>query len=233
MTTAPFPARALGLMALLAYLLIAPAVSARAQDVGGAVVSPNEGGSATPFSVRLPDGSTCPGDSANDGYRVNSYMVPGAVDPAEITYDGLGPTPAAYGDHSTFREPLFDIETNSFASAQTADAETPGEPGPIISIPMFSFGVYAPGDLPAGRYHIGIACTLINEIVTIWDAEIVVTRSNDDEPAQIRWRVADGSRASTGTSNVGAPVAVLAVVVVVLVRRRRQHLLVATSRENR
>lgn len=219
------------LVALLAGGVTHPA---RAQDVGEAMVSPREGGSRTAFTVRPPEGSTCPGDSADDGYRVNSYMVPSTVAPNAITFDGLGPTPQSFGDYATFREPLFDLETNSFASAQTADAERPREPGPIINIPRFSFAVYEPGDLPVGRYRVGIACTLLNEVVTIWSAELVVTSAPSDRPAQVRWSViADAADHASGAP--GAPI-VWAVVALgagaLLIHRRRKPQLTTTRMED-
>ncbi|MDP1818343.1 MAG: hypothetical protein Q8K58_00430 [Acidimicrobiales bacterium] len=203
-----------------------PAGAQEARNGGRLQVSPTEGGSSTPFEVDIPGRPECPGDSPDDGYRVNSYMVPASVDPATITYDGLGPAPASFGTYETFREPLFDTNTNSFVSAQTADAEAPDEPGPIINLPAFSFGVYQPGDLPPGRYHIGIACTLLNEVVTVWDTGLVVSETATDEPAQVRWRVLDveGPTSSTGlsTSALLAGAGAGAVALAVLVQRTRR-----------
>lgn len=220
-------ARSLVAIAALAGagLLVAPA-SAQEPEVGVAHVTPAEGGSTTPFRVDIPPGASCPGDSAEDGYRVNSYMVPVAVPALEVTFDGMGPTPASFGTYDTFREPLFDIDTNSFVSRQTANAEAPGDPGPILELPEFSYGVYEPGDLPPGRYRIGITCTLLNEIVLIWDAEVEVTEDADDDPAQIRWRVvsappveeASDSSFAVGSLAVGA---VLATGLAVFAIRRR------------
>src|SRR5687768_17333907 len=46
----------------------------------------DEGGSATPFTLQLPVGAACTGDSASSDYRVQSYMVPSAVDPNTLTF---------------------------------------------------------------------------------------------------------------------------------------------------
>ncbi len=172
-----------------------------------------EGGSATEFSLRLSDGASCPGDSADDDYRVNSYMVPFSVDPAGVTYNGLGPTPNEYGTFATFRQPLYDVDSNSFVSAQTADAVQPGDPGLIIGIPSFDFAVYKPGDLPAGRYHVGIACTLNNEVVKVWDTELVVTSAAGDEPAAIHWT----NPAASGSDGSGPSRSLVAVVLAIVV----------------
>jgi len=223
-----------GVAAALILATGSTALAAEPERAGDARITPDEGGSGTPFTVKLPGGASCPGDSADDGFRVNSYMVPVAVDPATVLYDGLGPKPAAYGDYATFREPLFDLETNSYVSIQTADAEEPGQPGTIVNIPDFNYAVYEPGDVPAGRYNVGIACTLLNEIHTIWNTEIVVTEASDDKPAQIHWRVAEGGGSGDGSSASAVPIAAAAVAIaagVVLLRRRRQSRPIATSTE--
>ena len=62
------------------------------------------GGSATEFSLALPDGAACPGDSATGNWRVQSFLVPAADDPGTFTYEStearrrraLGPLPARH-----------------------------------------------------------------------------------------------------------------------------------------
>jgi hypothetical protein len=220
----------LAVAAVLATVAGAPRPAAaetpveRARVVAPAGVSIDGGGSTTEFTLQLPAGASCPGDSANDGYRVNSYMVPITLDPGSVTYDGLGPTPLTLGDAGTFVQPLYDIATNSFASAQTADAAAPGEPGPIVNLPAFSFAVFAPGDVPPGRYHLGIACTLLNQIVALWDAELIVTTARDDAPAQIHWTVPDvdpPGGSSDPTVAIGV-IAALAAVALTIHRTRRR-----------
>ena len=181
------------------------------------------GGSTTPFTLRLPRGAECPGDSADDNYRVNSYMVPAAVEPQDVAFDGLGPKPTGYGPGKEFRQPLYDTATTFFVSIQTEDAEAPGDPGKILELPNFAFGVFRPGDVPAGRYHVGLACTLINEIERVWDAQIDVVEDPGDQPAQIHWSVvgfepSDGSSPPYLALGVGAAAALA--VSVVLLRRR-------------
>jgi hypothetical protein len=218
----------------LAVLLGMPrAVAQDAPAIGALELSVTSGDAATSFRVKLPSGAACPGDSANDGYRINSYMVPAAVDPRTVTYDGTGPIPNVYGRYGDFRQPLYDEFTSSFASAQTEEADAPGEPGRILDLPTFRFAVYGPGELPSGTYHLGITCTLINEIVMIWDTEVEVTASADS----LRWHVVG---ADVGHRRSDAPVALAAVLSAtglltgyLLLRRRRRLHPAAPSMEDR
>jgi len=55
------------------------------------------GNSSTSFTLRLPSGAACGGDSAHDGYRVQSYIVPSGIDPSTLTFNSSGPVPAGRG----------------------------------------------------------------------------------------------------------------------------------------
>lgn len=230
----------LGVVALVPLSLSAPALAAGPVPVHEVGLTPREGGSATAFSVQLPAGASCPGDSAHDGYRVNSYMVPASLDPTEVTYDGAGPTPYAYDSYADFRQPLYETNSNSFVAIQTADATTPGQPGAIINLPEFDFAVYPPGRPPAGHYHLGIACTLLKQIVTVWDTEIVISAAADDA-AQIRWTaVGPAGDTTSADSNLPAATVVAAGAFAIaaiagstlLIRRRRQPQPTTTSLED-
>ncbi len=247
----PRPPGALAVASVVAAFVLGlsgdrPAGAQVAEDAGEAIMVAGAGsskrlaagGSATEFSLRLPQGSSCPGDSADGNYRVQSYMVPDSIAPADVQYDGLGPKPNAYGDWATFRQPLYDTATNPFDTAQTANATKPGLPGRIVNIPTFTFDVYRPGELPAGRYHIGIACTLFNRPVRYWDTKLVLTRSPDDEPARISWAlatrtgVADAS-SSSGPAVVGVLVGAVATAGVYVRKRRRPSRRLPGAREAR
>ena len=201
------------------------AVVVSSADAGA---SPRErGGSRTQFSLRLPPGSSCPGDSANDGYRVQSFIVPGADDVSTLTFRSVSPqVPGGYA--------LYDLVTNPFIQAQTADARAPGQPGLIINIPNFSFAVFPPGRLPPGRYHVGIACSLHNNTVRYWSTDLVLSAAPDDQPAHLRWQVADlplhHQRGFVAPVLIGgAGVAILTTIVL----WRRRSAAVAPSTESR
>lgn len=209
----------------------APAARAALAESAGQAVIVSErgapidgGGSRTAFSIRLPRGASCPGDSANDGYRVQSYMVPATVRPETVEYDGLGPTPHVVGTWDRFRQPLYDTGTSPYASALTDVAPAPGQPGLIINIPVFSFAVYANGELPEGLYNVGISCTVLNTLMRYWNTEMVVTRAPRDKPAGISWQRtgATGTHRRSGRSMAGVAVGVVAVACggIALSRRR-------------
>ncbi len=204
-----------------------PAFATQAEDAGDVIVVEGagskrpraDGGRATEFSLRLPEGASCPGDSANDGFRVQSFIVPGTDDPAALRYKSTSP-------EGEGRYALYDVATSPYVQGFTAEAEAPGQPGLIVNVPTFSFAVFPPGELGEGPHHVGIACTLINETVRFWDTEMVLTRAPDDPPAEIRWRAPASVGARDDRSSVvplGVVVAVLlsAAIAVVVVRRRK------------
>lgn len=189
-----------------------------------------EGDSRTAFSLRLPDGSACPGDSANDDWRVQSFLVPADTDIGSLRYRALRPDGDAY---RALRYPNGDIFTQAFTDPNPG----PGSPGRILAVPPLTFAWFPAGSIPPGRYKIGIACTPPSwEVARFWDAEIELEEAADVEPGGLRWRVladtdgAVGNGADEGISNgdralwtlIGVGTAgVLAAIL--LVRRRTSH----------
>jgi len=174
----------------------AAAVGANAGAVN--VVTPagaplTSGGSATPFRFKLPNGAACAGDSAHAGYRIQSYLVPQAVDPATLTFDSNGPVPVA----GQFRQAMFGTDSNSYVDQLTAVAVPAGGPGPIIQpLPSFDFAVFSPAGFPftPGVYNVGIACTIGPPSATqqekYWNTVMTVSADpTDTGPAKIRWTV--------------------------------------------
>ena len=188
----------LALGASLIPMLTAPAAQAAGSLQGAASIRTAGGGaalssgdSATTFTVRLPAGAACTGDSPNDGYRVQTYVVPASVNPSTLTFDATGPVPNGVG--ATFRQPLYDTTGSPYVDQQTAAADVAGGPGPIINIPNFSYAVFAPGDIPAGSYNIGVACTLgpasATQMKEFWNVQKTFTTAAGGGPAQVNWFV--------------------------------------------
>lgn len=205
----------LAVFGLATLIAVSPETSASAASKAGdaKVVTPADnaagqtpltsGTTATPFSLQLPAQAACPGDSNNGGYRVQSYMVPASVDPATLQFGSVGPVPTGTGNK--FRQALFDVNTNQYVNAQTAMATHPGGPGPIINIPAFNFSVFKAGDVPAGLYNAGIACTKgppsSSQLDKYWNAQMKVTAG----PGGVAWST-PGSSSGAGSGG-GAPAA--------------------------
>ncbi|HEX2785623.1 MAG TPA: hypothetical protein VHN36_18730 [Ilumatobacteraceae bacterium] len=132
--------------------------------VAAITVTPPTGTSSTSFTALPPSPSFCPGDAVA-GYRINSFVVPIAVDPATLTYNGAGPV--SNGTDNIY--PLYDTLGTGFINA------TPGlSDGLITGVPAFSWSVFV-GTLPAGNYHIGLACTLNGVTATYFSTDITLT----------------------------------------------------------
>jgi hypothetical protein len=141
----------------------------------------DNGGSATPFSLLLPEGAACPGDSASKNWYVQSFLIPVDDDPGTIEYGVIGPE----GDQF----PLYAFDTRPYAHQLTRVSSSPDDPGVIPLLPELTFSVFPPEYIPAGEYRIGIACTFFRQTARYWDTEIVIARDPTDEPAQITWRL--------------------------------------------
>jgi hypothetical protein len=151
------------------------------------------GGSTPDFSLRLPDGAVCPGDSANDNYRVQSFLIPANDDPGAIVWRSIGPSGPG-------QIALYGTDTNQYVQVLTEMNPGPGQPGIVADVPALSFGVYAPTDVAPGSYRLGLACTLFNTTTNYWDTTVTIERDTSDEPAQIHW-TATGATASSSSSS--------------------------------
>jgi hypothetical protein len=159
------------------------------------------GGNAL-FGLRFPGGTgACPGDSASGGYRIQSYIVPDGVDPSTLTYDATGPVPGDFG--ANLRQPLYKPDGSGYVAQLTGPASTAGGPGDIPTLPGFTFSVFAPDALtyiPAGRYNVGIACSLTGATAKFWTAQLDVVADPDD-PTGLAWEPVGASQATTTTTS--------------------------------
>ncbi len=188
-----------------------PSAAASTPGVAG-VVNPSTGaaltggGSATPFRFSLPVGSACAGDSANAGYRLQSYLVPASVDLTTLRFDSSGPVPKG----GQFRAPMYDTTTTPYVDQLTANAVPAGGPGPVVQpLPSFNFGVYDPTGFPltAGSYNVGIACTLgasgsPSQLDRYWNATMtIVADAADTGPAKVRFSVGSAAAEPSTTTS--------------------------------
>lgn len=200
-------AGSLMMLAVTAWSGVVPVDAA--ENAGNATISEPTTGAPllagqkdTDFTLKLPEGAACTGDSANDGYRVQSFMVPEGVDPATLTYGNNGPEPLGVGDE--FSQPLYRTTTEAYVNQQTANATTPGGPGPIINIPAFDFMVFTdPGMVPAGTYILGISCTAptTGDVDRFWTAKMTVTADAAEWTAVAQQEPPATTTTSTTTSS--------------------------------
>ena len=222
-----FRTTAVGLALLASVASVSPA-SALAAAGEAAVVDATgnaigRGATDTQFTLKVPKGAACQGDSKDGGYRVQSFLVPDRYDPGALAYNSVAPE----GDGNW---PLFDIFTNPYVQAQTGVAEHKGGAGPIVNTPLFSFAVFLPrlDLLASGAYHVGLACTRYNQTKRYWATDMrIVVRPGAAQ--KITWRVirpaAAASRGSSALPMAGALIGLgLVGVAVAAVRRGRTGL---------
>ncbi len=151
----------------------------------------------TPFILSHNGDNSCAGDSATDGYRVNTFMVPASVDVSQLQYNAGGPiAPAGV----TFKFPLFAQTGN----AQQVNRNTAPTTGIITAgnlLQPFSFAALVAGgiEVPNGSYKVGLACTLLGVTEEYWETTIAVTVSTTG-PVTFAWQVDDTPTTTTTTS---------------------------------
>ena len=158
------------------------------------------GGIDTQFSLRLPADAVCPGDSANDQWRVQSFMIPATDDPVSLRYGPIGPEPFDNGRQFA----LFGIDTVPFVHQLLLRNAHPGHVGVIPPLPPFSLGVFSQQRIPAGTYRIGLACSYFGATSMYWDTRIVVSESPGGKLGTIDWHIEDvASHGLSATSESG------------------------------
>ena len=152
------------------------------QDTTGHVLRDGDGN--TVFLVHLPDGATCPGDSANDQWRWNSFLIPVDEDPMQMIYSSTGPEPP----WTEGRYPLFENARQMPMAVQFLRRNpAPGSPALIGAIPQTSFLVIAQNQFPGGHYRLGVACSYFNHTTQFWDVQIDLTAAVDGHPESLTW----------------------------------------------
>ena len=160
------------------------------------------GGSATAFTFQLPSGAACTGDSASGGFRVQSYMVPTAVDPQTLKFNFLGPNPAGSG--ASYSQPLFlSDDGQRFINVATGITD-----GLVLTLPGFDFTStrFVAGFVLPGTYNVGILCTKSAgaEVDKFWNTQLTFATSATDLPNGLTWTVSGGATTTTTTTTVAA-----------------------------
>ena len=144
----------------------------------------DHGTGKTTFSLRLPDGAACPGDSRNDQWRVQTYLLPFEEDPVSVRYGPIGPDPVGNGRYA-----MFDVNTTPYVQQLTRQNLAAGQPGVIAPLPPFSFAVVAGEQIPSGRYRLGVACTYFGATAVFWDTEIELVDPPGGAAGKLTWHL--------------------------------------------
>jgi len=236
-------------LAFFTACVVFPASAAASQspppgeDAGSAVVVDavntdrglTEFDSTAAFRLRLPDGATCPGDSANDDYRVQTFLVPDDTDLSTLKYRSRSP------DGNDLYRALRYVDGEVATQAATNQNAGPGDPALVLESRLpFTFAHFSEGSLPPGRWFLGIACTPQNWYVDkYWDVEVLLEAAPDVVPGGLLIRVMDdlGSPASSDSgSNLPAlPVligAALAIGAIAVIAQRFANSKISTTKES-
>ncbi len=166
------------------------------------------GGSATAFTFQLPFGAACSGDSASGGFRVQSYMVPAAVDPQTLRFNFLGPNPAGSG--ASYSQPLF----LTGSGLRFINVATGIDNGLVLTLPGFDFTStrFVAGFVLPGTYNVGIMCTKSAgaEVDKYWNTQLTFATSATDLPNGLTWTVAGDEPGATTTTVAGATTTTIA-----------------------
>jgi hypothetical protein len=192
---------ALAAVATLAVAGLSPASASTVNGIATTALPSNDtylasGGSNTLFTVTLPSGAVCTGDTAHDGYHVWSYLVKQSQSIAATTFSASTGPSQGFG--------LYESDLNYYGPVNTAQ-----NTGQIIGIPNdFSWGAGVAGgsftapDLlytggTSGIWEAGIACA--NSAGTLtdnWNTEVTFTSSLSD-PNLFTWSAVPGPSGST------------------------------------
>lgn len=149
--------------------------------------------------------AACPGDTAGSpSYNWATFLVPAATDiDAQLRFDAGGPVLAA-GPGSGYTTSLLDGSGNTLVSQATNIAGGPGQPG-LFSVPQVNFSLFAPGEVPAGVYKIGVACytgpASSSQLQTYWVRPFTVTtNASTGGPAQFSYTLGATAAAPTLTA---------------------------------
>lgn len=172
-------------------------LAAGAAATPGMTVSVATGSSETPFSLTLlAPNNACPGDSATDGFRWQTYIVSSTVDAATLRYNASGPIAPAGAT-------AYPLLTASDGTPQVNRLLATEPKGQIINTQVLSFAQFPATAFSTGTYKIGYACTLAGATERYWQAELTLTKDEAaGGPAQFTFVVA--AAPATTTTVVGA-----------------------------
>jgi hypothetical protein len=159
----------------------------------------SSGDSNTQFLIRVPADASCPGDSQNDNYLVQTFVVPSGTDIGSVRYRDIGPIGenhvalfTASADQSSMSNIVLDA--NSAA----------GQPGRIRQLPPATFYPFPAGTLAPGDYEIGIACTYFVHTSRYWHTQINIAADPSVQPGEFTWTLTGTPPPDAGGSASGS-----------------------------
>jgi hypothetical protein len=220
----------IALVTAVAAALLAGATPASASTIDGiaTIQTPTLGtlsypaGSTTQFTVTLPTGAACSGDTATDGYHVYSYLVPQNTNVANVTFVSQPST--GYGLFKStggYVGPINTAPTTGVIPSLPNNLEW----GPAVTSHSWLSALLDNGGT-SGVWEAGVACANASGVVTdYWNTEITFT-SNGSDPDGFVWSGVPGD--PNNGANPEVPYAIVLPVLAVgvlggsiLIRRRR------------
>lgn len=153
----------------------------------------NTGDGTTRFFIVLPDGATCPGDSANDQWRTHTFLVPEDDDVLGLWFGSSGPEPPWEDD----RYPMFNVANGlPLAQMMLQRNDVAGRPGVVEQSVETSFAEHAENGIVDGRYRLGTACGYFRQTTQYWDLVVDISVDGSATPDGLQWRVVAGEGAA-------------------------------------
>jgi hypothetical protein len=153
------------------------------------------GGSTTPFTVSLPAQAACSGDSAHDGYRVYSYLVPQGTNVTSVSFSEI--PSEGYGLVNNAGTYYGDVNTAP-STGQIIEIPNGFEWEPLISddnVPLDTL-LYQNGN-QSGVWETGLACAPESGVVSdYWNTEVTFSASETD-PNGFVWSDVPGPSGSS------------------------------------
>jgi hypothetical protein len=168
----------------------------------GTTTALTSGGSDTQFTLVLPAGAACSGDTATGGYHIYSYLIP----------EGTALSSVTFNQHPSTGLGLFD-ETGSYYGPVNTAVQT----GQVPTLPNdFEWGAFIaahPSDLAtllytggtSGVWEGGIACATTAGVVSDnWNTQFTFTQSNSDANGFV-WTDGQSTTTTTTTATTVPP----------------------------
>ncbi len=198
--------------AVVALTIAAPVGAIDAPAGVMQLVAPNgtslaSGSAATSFAVQLPAGARCPGDTADDFFLVDSYLVPQGTSPAAVSFRGGVPS-RGFG---------FINDGAYFGAVNTAR-----NTGEIVTLPTdANWTRLTPANLfpngqPSAVWEAGIVCADRNgQVAAYWNREVTFHRAAGNSGFTFDIAGAKPTSTSHSTRNFVLGVAIGAVVLAI------------------